>query len=350
LSRFQRINPHLFKSLLMYKLFLLFLFAHFFCSAQDNYIIHLNNVSIEAASENDFKICYVIDGRKNKKNIGWVQTGLANKTRIANFEKPFDREITHLLDRSELLSSDTTAWIILVSRLHISESPKGASEMARAEVALDFFKPFGGDSCYFFGSTFGSFEQLGMDVTKKHAENISRAFEKAIDSFKRRRSHPSVEKKPYLLADLLSENFTVRNLSSIAILNASRYADGIFETFNDFLLNKATFNAEYDASIGKSISLWRIDANRKKRIREGVVAFAKDNQLYYLFHENFYPLEKKRGTFQFIGPGVFHRNKTGHPRLGGFLGGALTASTSARRRIYQLDLENGRLIEIGSIK
>src|SRR5258705_13776455 len=116
----------------MYKLFLLFLFAHFALHAQDIYTVRLNDVSIKLTSaEKDFKVCFVIDGRNQKKNIGWVQTGLVNRTRVANFEKPVDQEITRLLDQSQLLSNDTTAWVILVSRLLIFEYQKGASEMAR---------------------------------------------------------------------------------------------------------------------------------------------------------------------------------------------------------------------------
>jgi hypothetical protein len=335
----------------MYKLFL-FLFACIpgLVQGQNNYIIKLNEVSIKLNYPNtDFKICFVIDGRANKRNIGWVQTGITNNTRLANFERPFDQEITNLLDRSHILSNDTTAWIMLVSRLYVSERPRAASEIAKAEVVIDFFKPFGGDSCYFVGSAFASCEQLRMDVTKKHAENIAKVFEKAITTFKRTR-HQAIQKRPYLLADLLSENFTTKDPSSIAILNDSQYPDGIFETFNDFLLNIPSINQDFETSIGEDISLWRLQEHRKKRVTEGVVAFAKDNQLYYLFQQNFYPLEKNKGKLQFIGPSVFNRNKVGQASLSGFLGGAITASTAARRRVYQLDLVNGGLIEVGSVK
>jgi hypothetical protein len=340
----------------MYKFLLLaFMFVRFHLSAQtlnpgDSYIIKLSETSLALKDlSTDFKICYVIDGRKEKRSIGWVQTGLTKTTRIANFEKPLDKEITNLLDRSHILSDDTTAWIMLISKLTISEHPRAASEIAKAEVVIDFFKPFGGDSCHFVGSAFASFEHLGVDVTRRHADNIKKAFEKAITTFKIS-SLQSRHKKPYPLSALLSENFTTKDPSSLAILNDSHYPDGVFETFNDFLLNNPSVQKPFEPSIGRSIDLWRVDDNRKKRVTEGVVAFAKDNQLYYLFQQNFYRLEKKKGRFQFIGPNVFNRNKVGQASLGNFFGSAITASTSARRKVYQLDLVNGGIIEIGSVK
>jgi hypothetical protein len=336
----------------MNKLLLLVLLVNpFVLAAQDSYIVNLKDVHVNLNNPTkDFKICFVIDGRQNKASIGWVNTGLANTTRSANFKNPLHEEITTLFERSNILSDDTTAWIVMISKLTISELAKNSSEVAIADVGLNFFQPFGGDSCHFIGSAFGSVQTRGLEVTKMHPENIADAFKNAINTF-RRTGAESLQRKPYRLAELFAEGFDVKDHSSVAILNESKYPDGVFETFSDFLANKPFIGLPYEIEVGKSVNLWRLENDRKKKVRYGVVGFAKDNELYYLFDGDFYVLEKKSGAFHFIGPKLSDSRKILQSgMIGGLVGGAIAASATARKRVYRIDMESGGALEVGSIK
>jgi hypothetical protein len=336
----------------MNKLLLLFLLVNpFVLCAQNTYMVNLNDVRVQLAwPSDDFKICFVVDGRKDKASIGWVSTGLYNTTRPANFENPLDEEITNLFESSGILSEDTTAWIVLVSKLTVSELVKNSREVAMAEVGLHFFKPFGGDSCHFFGSAYGSFQQKGLEVTRMHPENIAGALQEAINTFKETPPE-EFQRKPFLLAELLTEGFDVKDPASIAILNQSEYADGVYETFNDFLSNKSSFDLTYETDFGKTITLWRHDNGRKRKVKDGVVAFAKENKLYYLFDGEFYLLEKKRGVFHFVGPALTDKKKMSDAYfMGGVTGGLIAKKGASRRRVYRLDLDSGGAVEVGSIK
>lgn len=331
---------------------LLLLLIAFPTLAQNPHTLSLDEVSVPAHDSN-FKALLIVDGRKDKSHIGWVQTGMMNKKRIARFIRPFDQELDDMFNRSGLLTTSSTGFIIRVTRLYINEITMATREIARAEVSCDLFKIAGTDSCYFVASVFGVSEQRGMDVTNKHADNIAKAFEKAILDFASKKvSAAQQARKFFHVNDLGKETVLAKDLSSIAILNTSQYQNGIFTTFEDFLNNRPSITARYEVREGKTTKLWRVDETGKRvRIQEGVYAFAKDNALYILFNKEFFPLERKKRSFQFIGRSTPDSGAvmTGG-LIGGAIGGAIAGASSATRKIYEIDLDGGGFIEVGIVK
>ncbi|MCU0383530.1 MAG: hypothetical protein MUF68_05625 [Cyclobacteriaceae bacterium] len=325
----------------------------FFClftiySFSQKYEVSLSNAFIKTK---DIKFADVIDGRKDKSNIGWVQTGLTNKRRIADFENGFDRQIKDLFNRSALLSAESDL-LISINRLYINETTKATSEIGRAEIGINFFKLISTDSCYFITSIIVGDDHRGMDVTKKHDENIASAFEKAFAEFLTKRPYVTVSNKAIAIKSLGNLNQTLRDVSKVKILNTEVYEAGIYNKFDELLNNEPSVTSDFIVDDAKKIKLFRLNTESgKKQVKDGIFGFSIKNKIYILFDGEFCELKRVENTFRFMGPKKADPNAVATGAiLGGFIGSAVASSSSSIQREYELDIDTGMIYEIGIAK
>jgi len=327
-----------------------FIISFLFCfisliSFSQKYEVSLRNVLIKTK---EIKFAAVIDCRKDKSNIGWVQTGLANKRRIADFENGFDIQIKDLFQRSSLISNNSDI-LISINRLYINETTKATSEIGRAEVGINFFKVISADSCYFITSVIVGDEHKGMDVTKKHDENIAAAFEKAIAEFLKKRSQVTHSSKSIAITDLSNPVQILRDVSKVPILNTDEYEAGIYTKFEELLSNQPSITSDFIVDDDKKIKLFRLNTESgKKQIKDGIYGFSVKNKIYILFDGEFCELKKVENTFRFMGPKKSDPNAVATGAiLGGLIGSAIASSASSIQREYELDIDTGMIYEVG---
>ncbi|MFO0506533.1 MAG: hypothetical protein ACK5X6_06750 [Chryseotalea sp.] len=322
----------------------LFCFSSFFSFSQ-KYEVSLSDVLIKT---NTIKFAAVIDGRKDKSNIGWVQTGLANKRRIADFEDGFDKQIKDLFQRSSLISAESDI-LISINRLYINETTKVTSEIGRAEVGINFFKLINADSCYFITSVIVGDEHKSMDVTKQHDENIATAFEKAIAEFLKKKLHVTLSNKAIAITSLGNPNQTLRDISKVAVLNTEVFEAGIYTKFEELLSNQPSITSDFIVDDDKKIKLFRLNTESgKKQIKDGIYGFSVKNKIYILFDGEFCELKKVENTFRFMGPKKSDPNAVATGAiLGGLIGSAIASSASSIQREYELDIDTGMIYEVG---
>jgi len=317
--------------------------------AQRTYTIRLGNVYIDPTTR--FKVNRVVDGRKNKVDIGRVQpNGWASRPEIAVLDQPLEQGMQDLLIRCYLISAGSDGYLMRVTRLWVSEikaKNKGMKTIL-AEVAFDVFQMKDLDSCYYVGSALGRAETDGITTSQKHSENIGHALEDAIGhlTIKQSDSH-----NYFAIADLGQADFSFRDPNGTAVLMEDHHPDGVFLTYDEFLNNKPSITAGYEVEMGKTVKLYRVDeAGKKEQVTDGVYALCKDNELYVLFTKSFFVLQKRSGSFHFIGPALFDPAGGRNWIMFGATGVAVEAVTRSVKIHYRIDLDSGGFVEMSVVR
>lgn len=69
-----------------------------------------------------------------------------------------------------------------------------------------------------------------------------------------------------------------------------------------------------------------------------------------MFNKEYFLLEKKNNSFQFIGPNIADAGAvTTGAMLGGAIGGAIAAASSKLQKRYEIDLYSGLLLKLESL-
>jgi hypothetical protein len=260
---------------------------------QDLFTISLKKFNIDPAGIT-LRVSEIIDARKDKKVIGIIQLGLKNRKDLAVFEKPGLQEIEELLNRSNLLSNEK-GLVIRISKLTISEITGAWKETGRAELSIDVFIAHE-NHYYYISSVYASVDPGGMDVTREHPANIAKVFEKAFIQFSSRGNKVNADES-FLLEDLTDPDQNFRNVSSMPIVTETKYTEGYYKTFDEFVKNVPSIDVKCKIKTGRFTTIKCGD----KEEPVSIYGYSKDNQLFVLFYHNFYLLEKGKMDFSFEG-------------------------------------------------
>lgn len=221
----------------------MFLLLHSSVFAQEMHEISIGKIVIPTELEG-FQVAEIIDGRADKSNIGWVQTGMFNKKKTATFKEGFVEEINGFISRSFSMQGDPV--VVRITQLDISEQTTAMSETSKAALFMDFFLKQDEDSYYFITSNYSTVEKGGMDVTHHHPENIGKVIVMGLEQFSRLDWKSLTNKtQSYTMSELLEGTQANPDVSSIAILNTEVYRNGVFAGFSDFLTNAPSDTSGY---------------------------------------------------------------------------------------------------------
>jgi hypothetical protein len=140
----------------------------------------------------------------------------------------------------------------------------------------------------------------GMDVTREHPANIVKVIEKAFIQFSSRADKVNADES-FLLEDLTDPSQIFRDVSSMPVLRETKYRAGYYRTFDEFVTNAPSIDIECKIKTGASPQIKCGD----KEEAGSIYGYSKDNQLFVLFHHNFYLLEREGDGFFFRGPREF---------------------------------------------
>ena len=136
----------------------------------------------DKASDFNFYVENVYDGRQFKENIGTVQKGGFNRKVLANFEKPLSEELYDYLSIICPKEEKKEQISIRVNELYVSELTKAFSETGYATIAIDVIQSKDGID-YIVGSYTASTESNGMDVTGKHDERLKKVLQVCLTNY-----------------------------------------------------------------------------------------------------------------------------------------------------------------------
>ncbi len=328
------------KKLIKPALICLLLLLTFTVRSQDFFTLTLSGFEPRKTARN-FSVTEVIDGRKNKAYIGWAETGLYDKKRFAVFENPLADEVGNFIIKG-IVPKVYTPIAIRVTHLHVSDQRGDV----RAEISMEYFLKEGRSRYYYITSTHSVSEIRGADMTHLHSKNLGDAIMQGVNDFAQLNWEKLVNKVEMYDRDNLERGMEISlDPDKIEILNSTKYPDGVFKSFSEFMHNKPSIVSNYKVKPGKNPSLWITENGEKLKIQHGVYGFAHQNQLYILFNNRFYLLEKRDSTFYFVGPYIadqkaYIRNAVGW----GAAVGAITATTKGRSYEYKINMNNGFVV------
>ena len=156
---------------------LFFLALSFTSMSQNVHIISLDAGQLNIENRN-FYIARVVDKRVIQSSLGIVQKGPFNKKVIATFEKPLENVLLDFFNQSLPKNGQMQPIELVVIKLDISERTSFTSEVAYADLSIEFYH----NNTLLF-STYEQTESSGIEVTAHHGDNIKDVLVKAIYTF-----------------------------------------------------------------------------------------------------------------------------------------------------------------------
>jgi len=146
-----------------------------------NEVIVLQNEPI-AFKADGYYIKNVIDARKDKSNIGFVQKGVFKKTKVdAQLKGGVEKAIYNYLKENFRQDPNTVPIVIRITKLEISES-SSLPIKGKAEIAMEFCREKNGSLGKLYDSE-AFVEKPAVNVTKTHEERIREVITSCLKSF-----------------------------------------------------------------------------------------------------------------------------------------------------------------------
>ena len=160
---------------------ILFVFGiHNFVWGQEELIV-LQNEPITFKADG-YYIEKVIDARKDKANIGFVQKGVFKKTKVdAKLKDGIEKSIYNYLNESFGQDPNTVPIVLRITQLQISES-KSLPVTGKAEIKMEFCREKDGNLGKLYDAE-AYVEKPAVNVTKTHEERIREVITSCLESF-----------------------------------------------------------------------------------------------------------------------------------------------------------------------
>lgn len=305
--------------------------------------------------DNSYHVTKVIDQRADKSNIGWTQKGMSNKKVNANFANSAEREIGNFL--KENLNTNGESILVVVNSLKISEKTGFSKERGLCELELDFLLE-NESGFYRIMQTSQTSEVSGMDVTKKHPENIANAFKLCFDELAKvdlsnTANFQKLSSQKEIDPDVLdSKNYDFPIFNEVI-------KTGIYSSYNElknntpsntdeFVIEKKLRTNEPWAGSNEIIPKFK---ERNRKIKK-VWAIADQGQVYVYHQKEFFPLIIEKNKLYFYGFGIpdFGTVSTGAV-IGGLIGAGIASgienSNAKKQKVkYILDPNTGAEMEV----
>lgn len=130
----------------------------------------------------EFYLESLVDGRGNKKDIGFVMKGAFNKKIRADLNGGFSTALSQYYEKALEKDTSKTPIVMRVVFFYISEKTNGATETGKAEVKVEFYVRKGDKLGKVF-ETESITEESALDVTAGHERRIRKILENIILSF-----------------------------------------------------------------------------------------------------------------------------------------------------------------------
>ena len=153
---------------------------HFIGFSQDE-TIELQNEPIEFDADG-FYVKKVVDTRKNKDDIGFVQKGVFKKTKVeAHLKNGVEKGIYTYLQENFNQDRNGVPIVLHITELEISET-KSLPIAGKAEIKIEFYRERDGSIGKLYESE-AFVEQPAVNVTKTHEERIREVISTCLESF-----------------------------------------------------------------------------------------------------------------------------------------------------------------------
>ncbi|WP_201986695.1 hypothetical protein [Hymenobacter rubidus] len=300
-----------------------------------------------------FAVEQVLDGRPNRAGIGTVHRGLNNIPQVAGLHPTVAAALTAYL-QAQLPpgTADKPRLVLVIRQLQLAEEITALYEKASLELALDAYVHLP-DGYHYALSASDFIEGKGMETTARHAPNLALALRHCLAQCQGINWAKSAEQPARSLAYLEQTGRLAEGTPVYPILVDSVRKKGYFPTFLAFRNNQPEVRpALLVEAVPRKAKGWEgtsevkpyfATASGGKEYLRNAWGFSDGRQLYIFHHRHFVPLEKKNGTFGFVGfsgadPGAVSTGAL----VGGAIGGAIAAgATNDQPTPYTVNMVTG---------
>jgi len=254
-------------------------------------------------SRHAYQSSLVIDGRKNKRNIGLVQRGITNTISALMIDPTLEEALQNHLNALLANGSGTKEIMIHIRQFSFAELTRTFSEEGFFRIRAEAYEQRG-----------NSFLPLlkidtlvtvsGLDVTNKILKEGQKTIYEWVEA--------ALKEYPADVQSLTKEQiFDIDRIEkqNIPLYNSSIFPTGIYHTFQDLANlqpNDTLVNFQYDENLGR-IKAYRTDVNGKQtevvRLTDKTgYAVSFNNRLWILVPAGYSPVDFKEGSFYFYAP------------------------------------------------
>lgn len=306
----------------------LLLFFQNLAAQKNEFFISLQSQVLKVENFN-FRVAEVFDGREETYSIGFVQRGGGNSKAIARLQGGVEKEFSNLFSNSFPANKDAKPISIRVNQLEIYEFTTANREVAGIEFNLSFLEKqtSGGYIELYNAGQF--FEKAGLDVTKKHNNNIAEATENACKIFVERCGKGNFWNRPFDLKITPDSLFQL-----YPVLQATQPKAGIYKSFEDFRDNSPNTDHPFELTEvpTKTKRNWIGTAkwveNQQRIEYEKYWGLSDGQDVYIKSGDIFIKLERKNRQFSLTSK-TFNDNGNGGAVVGAMYGGLIGALIGA---------------------
>jgi len=238
----------------------------------------------------------IVQAVPDSTQLGFLQKGMHNRKVAAipaeNLTALLQNYITNQYEND--YKKEGSRLLLVVKNLRINERTFFSAERAFARLHADAYISKEGNLYSFLTSVDTVQVYGGIDVTSSHGENIAAALHKLIIQSLNTAQSNSILSQGIALDSVISHT---RKISLNPIQKASRYREGVYLTFHEFLLNNPSLK-NYKAEI-ESNGIAKIMAINTDSTKTDIQPWGLCNKgEIYKYHQNMLvAIEKYRGEF-----------------------------------------------------
>lgn len=313
-----------------------------------DYFYYLEGIKIDLINPN-FIVTKVVDDRKIKTDIGFTETGVANKTFAAQFSKPLETEVISFLNDN--LNKQGTAIEVVVKTLRIYEMKGFETNLGACEIILDFY--IEDETGRYLVLRSNNFSEIkGLNITKKQDENIANAFKMCLDELGRINLSNAAQfikinvGQKIIIPDSINYNLPVFK---------EKMKQGMYKDYYELKNNIPSITDEfYIQKSPNKYREWEGDYNvipklsSSEYVMQDIWGFTYNDTSYIYQQGGYFPLIKENNEIYFYGYGVanYHAARPAYS-FGGLPGLAVAVGTEQsnikREKIkYSLNPFSGR--------
>lgn len=293
-----------------------------------DYFYYLEGIKIDLINPN-FIVTKVVDDRKIKTNIGFTETGVANKTFAAQFSKPLETEVISFLNDN--LNKQGTAIEVVVKTLRIYEMKGSETNLGGCEIILDFYIE-DETGRYLVLRSNNLSEISGLNITKRQDENIANAFKMCLDELGRVNL---LNTNQFMKIDVGRKIEIPDSINYSIPVFKEKLKTGMYETYYELKNNIPSITEEFHIDKRPiKFKEWEDDYYIIPKplstgyLMQDIWGFTYNDTAYISHQGGYFPLIIENNEIYFYGYGVANYHATqSATALGGLLGLSLAVST-----------------------
>ncbi|MCF6403117.1 hypothetical protein L3C95_09545 [Chitinophaga filiformis] len=272
----------------------------------------------------------IINAVSDSSLLGYVQTGMFNQWTEAIPDKPYTEYLQSYVDRryNTMYKEGATKLVWIIQELRISERTFNMSEKGFLHLKAISFAGDNNDTFRLITELDTILEKGGMDVSRKHRENIIHALQILLDQSLTK--NVSVYKATYPVYTMSAIRAKALQRYNVPALQEKDHPDGIYLTFKEFLNDKPSFSNVTYSLEHDSVRFYHTDNNGNKIFIDKFWGVRKNGILLKQYYDLLIPIEQKQNGISLTNNLLLarQRNNAVIPAMvgGGLLGGAIAGA------------------------